>query len=65
VQEAAAGADDVERADRLGMVRRIRERVDALLKLAQLEVRAEGSSMSSDEGRTLGTTQSRSSHRLS
>ena len=40
VQEAAAGADDLERADRLGMVRRIRERVDALLKLAQLEVRA-------------------------
>ena len=40
-QEAVAEAQDAGRADRLGMVRRIRERVDALLKLAQLEVRTD------------------------
>ena len=45
VQGAAVGLDDASQADHLGMVRRIRERVDALLRLAQLEVRTAGHSL--------------------
>ncbi len=39
MQEIAAEATDAGQTDHLTMVRRIRERVDALLRLAQLEVR--------------------------
>ena len=38
VQETAAETSDAGQTDHLTMVRRIRERVDALLRLAQLEV---------------------------
>lgn len=47
VQEAAVDANDASQTDHLGMVRRIRERVDALLRLAQLEVRPHASQMNS------------------
>ena len=39
MQETDAEANDAGQTDHLTMVRRIRERVDALLRLAQLEVR--------------------------